>query len=346
MTTNGADSIAPGNIWNHDLSDGLAWAQYAPKLVDYSINLTSTFTPNGFGLAWALMDAPTHIGTFAAPPQPLPMPGPCPQQVPEREDWKIDHQNYEKQRAALLILRQYVIKSIPPHLLAPMEINKSLRSRSLEYIFMTLNQRFIQLKANDIQTLRMNLVKPYTNNGKIEEFTALQLSTLDELRQAGQPMSNMEATEAIKSAFNVIDFAPCWAEFLKDYGTINQQTPANLCPFIVTFVEQRLEHHRAARIALGTANSASAIPLLQNNGIVETELVANSNNAAAVAVKANKSRKANPPKQPRLPPPGFPPYWCWSCANPNSHWSHNCPTRLSGHQWKATKENPMGSAHS
>ena len=342
MTSTVSEAISPGDIWDHTLSDALAWTNFAPKIIDYAINLTSTFTINNLGLAWALMDAPTHIATFAAPPQPLPMPGPCPQQVPEREDWKIEHRNYEKQQAALLVLRQYIIKTVPRHLLAPMEVNKSLRTRNLEYIFMTLNQRFNQLKGNDIQVLKRNLVKPYSNNGKIEEFTAAQLLILEELRQAGQPMPNMEATEAIKSAFDTIDFAPCWAEFLKDYGAINQQTPANLCPFIVTFVEQRLEHHRAARIALGTANSASAIPLLQNNGIVETELVANSNNAAAAAVKATKSRKT---ASPRLPPPGFPPYWCWSCPNSNNHWSHNCPNRLPGHKWKATKEDPQQANH-
>jgi hypothetical protein len=345
MTTPNLEPIAPGNAWDHSRSDALAWSHFAPKLIDYAIDLTSTFTPNNLGLAWALMDAPTHIATFGVPPQPLAVPGPCPQQVPEREDWKIEHRNYEKQQAALLTLRQYVMKTVPQHLLAPMEVNKSLRTRSLDYIFMTLNERFSQLKIKDIQLLKQNLIKPYPENGKIGEFTANQLRILDDLTQAGQPLSNMEATEAIKSSFNTIDFAPCWAEFLKDYGAINQQTPANLCPFVVTFVEQRLEHHRAARIALGTANSASAIPLLQNNGIVETELVANSNNAAAVAIKANKPRKANPPKQPRLPPPGFPPYWCWSCPNPNNHWSHNCPNRLPGHKWKATKEDPMNSPH-
>ena len=345
MTSTDTNVISPGDIWDHRLSDALAWANAAPKLVDFAINLTTSFTTNGLGVSWALMDAATYIAQFGMPPAPLNIPGPCPQQVPEREDWKIEHRNYEKQQTALIVLRQFLIKTIPQHLLAPMEINKSLRSRSMEYIFTTLNQQFAQLSNKDIKLLKSNLVRPYSNNGKIGQFTAAQLIILEELRQAGQPMSNMEAIEAIKSAYDTIDFAPCWTEFSKDYGALALQTPANLCPFIVTFVEQRLEHHRAARIALGTANAASATPLLQNNGIVETELVANSDNAAAVAVKANKPRKPNPPKS-RLPPPGFPPYWCWSCANPNSHWSHNCPTRLSGHQWKATKENLMGSAHS
>ena len=332
--------------WQTDLSDALAWTEFKARLIDYAVDLTTSYTPDRLGVAWALFDVAAFTAYFPGQlPAPLPQPGPCPQGVPDRENWKVELKHYDTQQTALHLVRQFMLKEIPQHLLKPMEIQNSMRARSVQFIFMNLHQQFEHLKETDIKVLKSQLSKPYDNNGKIREFTSNQLHILNQLNTANQPLNNMDATAAIRQAYNIIDFSPCWTEFAKDHGALVDQTPANLCAFIVTFVEERLEHHRAARIALGTANSASAIPLLQNNGIVETELVANSNNTAAVAVKANKPRKSNPSKQPRLPPPGFPPYWCWSCANPNSHWSLNCPTRLSGHQWKATKENPMNSPH-
>ena len=330
--------------WQPEISDALAWTDFESRLIDYAIDLTGPFTPDRLGVAWALLDGATFAVYFPGQlPAPLAQPGPCPQGVPDRENWKVELKNYETQQTALHTLRQFILKEIPPHLLRPMEIESSLRTRSTEYIFMQLHNQFRHLKEIDIKVLKRNLTKPYSDDHKISQFTSQQLHILNQLNMAGQPLNNMDATEAIKSSFNIMDFSPCWTEFAKDHGALVDQTPANLCAFIVTFVEQRLEHHRAARIALGTANSASAIPLLQNNGIVETELVANSNNAAAAAVKATKSRKT---ASPRLPPPGFPPYWCWSCPNPNNHWSHNCPNRLPGHKWKATKEDPQQAKHS
>ena len=68
MTSNGADAISPGDIWNHNLSDRLAWAQYAPKLVDYAINLTSTFTPNGFWTSMGINGCANPYWNFCCTP--------------------------------------------------------------------------------------------------------------------------------------------------------------------------------------------------------------------------------------------------------------------------------------
>ena len=157
-----------------------------------------------------------------------------------------------------------MVTEIPQHLLKPMEIQNSMRTRSIQFIFMNLHQQFEHLKETDIKSLKIQLSKRYDNNGKIREFTSNQLHVLNQLNIANQPLNNMNATAAIRQAYNIVDFSPCWTEFAKDYGALVDQTPANFCAFIVTFVEQGLEHHRATCIALGTANSASAIPLLQN----------------------------------------------------------------------------------
>ena len=180
-------------------------------------------------------------------------------------------------------------KEIPQHLLKPMEIQNSIRARSVQFIFMNLHQQFEHLKEIDIKSLKTRLSKPYDNNGKFREFTSNQLYVLNQLNIAGQPLK-MDATAIIRQAYNIIDFSPCWTEFAMDHGVLAEQTPRNLCTFITTFVEERFEHHRAASLALGAANSAFATPLLPNNSIVETELSANSDNAAASAVKATKHR--------------------------------------------------------
>ena len=265
----------------------------------------------------------------------------------ERHQKKVDNQ-----RAAITHIENQVEQGYPEDIRLSIEMNFSLNHLTLKEQLQEL-KRLNPLSDYDLKWLKSSISLPFPANGNIAAFTGKQLAAIAHLERLGQPLAPIDAIEKMFIAHQHNDEdREDYRHFLINYQlkfAINERTVKNYVKEIILFVNNVLpdlrKTNRATRIALNAANSASATPLLSNKGIVETELAANSDNAAAVAVKANKPRKANPPKQPRLPPPGFPPYWCWSCPNPNNHWSHNCPNRLPGHKWKATKEDPMNSPH-
>ena len=78
--------------WNMDISDALAWKDFEARLIDYAVDLTSSYTPDRLE---ALFDGVTFTVNFPGQlPALLPQPGPCPQGVPDRENWKAELKQY------------------------------------------------------------------------------------------------------------------------------------------------------------------------------------------------------------------------------------------------------------
>jgi len=119
--------------------------------------------------------------------------------------------------------------------------------------------------------------------------------------------------------------------------SLQRRTPQNYVESIIKFVNDVLPNHRSMNEANRSANQ-----VIQNTQI--------NNATAATASNTNKVPNSQKSKT-RTPtvsitlPPEFPPFWCWSHPNANSHWSYNCKYPKEGHQRMATKENPIGSKH-
>ena len=114
--------------------------------------------------------------------------------------------------------------------------------------------------------MTLSISSPFLSGSKIETHVAVQRQAIAQLATALQPISNLEATNLMMKSFKATasmaqDFAPCFAEFLKDHGAIVEQTPANFATHIIKYVNERLRHHQdvneAHRATLRVAKSAA-----------------------------------------------------------------------------------------
>ena len=342
MTTTTPILLPPQN-WDQSLSPGLGWQDYRPRFFDHAVRRNKARSNNGLGMSYTLLNPEKHVLHFGVAPEPLIDPGDAPNEPNfSIEDWKLKKTNYINQEEHSEMLKEILIQQVPEYLLKPMKVNNSLTTRSVQYIIEQLDEQFGKLRESDIEQLKANLIKIYPDDGKIRQFTSNQLEILQQLENAGQPLANMDANKAIKSAYDAIDFAPCWIKFITDFQEFPQQTPQNLCTTINSFVEKHLQIHRATRIALKEANRVA-------NQVIQTAEI----NDVAVINKSTVSKQPKPKTQLTTPivthrtqpPQGFPEFWCWSHKNPVSHWSFNCRYPKEGHQRLSTKENPMNSPH-
>jgi hypothetical protein len=132
----------------------------------------------------------------------------------------------------------------------------------------------------------------------IRPFVADQVRFLGYLTSSGQGLSNLDAVHLLKSAFtstkaDKADFGPALAEYLKDHGGIASQTPANWCDFIITFVENRLEHHAETNSAARRGNANSAVE--DDMPTVETIARPLADEIRAFIVQQNKPKE--PPRR-------------------------------------------------
>ena len=251
--------------------------------------------------------------------------------------------------------------SYPDRIRDMMLVNFSLRHMTLEQqlTFLTAN---LPLTQEDLRAMTLSISAPYLSGIKIETHVANQRQAIAHLATALQPISNLEATTLMMKSFNAItamaqDFAPCFAEFLKDHGAIVQQTPANFSAHVIKYVNERLVHHHsvkeAQRATIRVAKAATETPH-QLTSAEQMELV-----ALRAEKAAGNTKPAGKPKQPAVPASavapraprqlaiGAPPFYCWSHGNDftgtDPHYSHeNCKKKKTGHQKSATFANQMG----
>ena len=97
--------------------------------------------------------------------------------------------------------RADLLDFVPKRLLAPMLGNRSMRSRTTEFIYTTLTVRLGTLAKEDLDYLLREINKPCPPGTSPEEFLANWQATLGELKQAGQPISQLMATDILQKCF-------------------------------------------------------------------------------------------------------------------------------------------------
>ena len=82
--------------------------------------------------------------------------------------------------------------------LAPMLVNRSMRLRTTKFIDTTLTVRLGTLAKEDLDYLLREINEPCPLGTSPEEFLANWQATLGDLDQAGQPLSQLMATDILQ----------------------------------------------------------------------------------------------------------------------------------------------------
>jgi hypothetical protein len=186
-----------------------------------------------------------------------------------------------------------------------------------------------------------------------------QLSNLQHLTDAGQGLSNLDATKLMKSAYlstNVdqADFGHALSEFLQVHGGLGDQLPENWGAFITSFVDERLTHHAEANAARRRGQAfAAAIGgpeyAMDAEDAAQYEKEHAKDYAAFVAFKNAAKAKASPPTSNWVAPSGPPrandPLYCWShgcIGHASGGDTKKCLNPKPGHKYEAVYRNQMG----
>ncbi len=91
------------------------------------------------------------------------------------------------EKAGSNLLRTTILDVLSDRVVAPMKVNKSLRTRRTQYIMMALYER--TLLKQDLDSLMAQLKKKFPADLAPDAFIADWQASLDDLAQAGQPIS-------------------------------------------------------------------------------------------------------------------------------------------------------------
>ena len=97
----------------------------------------------------------------------------------------------------------------------------------------TLCERHGTLTKQDLDSLMAQLKKKCPADLAPNAFIADWQASLDDLAQAGQPISQIMATEILQDCFGP-EYVDCWP-FVRDYPQVIDRTVDRLCAAIITF---------------------------------------------------------------------------------------------------------------
>ena len=264
-------------VWPLGVPDAIAKIQYKEKAIDYAVAIGRALGPHG--LAHRLITAAEHQLRFGVAPAPIEDPGPYqPGDAVAVANHKRNLDIYDLQLKLDPLLEVAVEAAWPTHFRDMMVVDHSLRHLTLaqQFTFMDAN---LSLTQEDLRIITCSISAPYVAGQKIETHVANQLQAIRHLASAQQPLSNIEATKLMTKAYTATsvsmqDFAPCLAEFLKDHGSIAEQTPANFGNHVTKYVNERLAHHQTANELSRASQRAAHAVVLANAEAAHAELLA------------------------------------------------------------------------
>ena len=117
-----------------------------------------------------------------------------------------------------------------------MKINRSLRDRTLEYMFLDIQARFGIATKEDIDAYLVLLSEAYSHPEDIAAFLAKKRTCLADLALAGQPIAPAMAIDKVMACFTVPDMSPCFTKFVLDYPVVATRTVPLLSAAIAAYV--------------------------------------------------------------------------------------------------------------
>ena len=230
-----------------------------------------------------------------------------------------------------------------------MRVNRSIRTRTTEFICTQLHVELGTLTASDIEA---KLKEPYQF---IPCFLAEWTANLNDLARAGQPIADFAATTLLKGCFDGIrEFTKCWLQLFQTFPLVADRTVPRYCAAIITFARDALPLLTAhSAIGMSAVTNQSAKMEIMQQKIDKLEAQA----ALALAVRSvPPSRSVRKRGQQQVAVLDEPPLkvtirltpfanrlFCWT-HGPCQHVSTGCEgPPINERNKKATWRNQMGS---
>ena len=332
-----------------DISSKNAWAEFSPKFEDSANRRTSTTSLDGFGLAWALHSAERFQEIYGSAPRPRVHPGPAQGNAVQLAQWNVDMKDYTHQQEELIGLRDDLIRCVPAHHFKNMLVQKSMRTRSLEYMFTNLNTNLGTFTAVDIAEMQARLDITFVDGEPIEPFLATKNEIFEDYIRIGQPFSEFAKVEILKACFPA-HFEDCWVNYARNRGTILLQTSETLCVAIINHVETILPL-RATKGKLNmnvVTEQQSQIDALGRQLHEALSAISSQQHAKPQPARPRSGpagKSGQPARAPVTPATFATSPFCWS-HGPGHHTSDACEKhrQFPNHKTQATWAKQMGSS--
>ena len=226
-------------IWDVTKPDKITWLRYNAKLIDHAVHRgrKSALVVGGGASTFF-----THAGFaayFGHAPQRRAPPGPAAGAGHNLANWKETTDMYGLQEGTDDESRAEFLDFVPERLLAPMLVNRSMRLRTTEFIYTTLTVRLGTLAKEDLDYLLREINEPCPPGTSPEEFLANWQAALGDLEQAGQPISQLMATDILQKCFGP-EYTDCWRTFVRLFPLPANRTVLRLCDAITNFARDEL----------------------------------------------------------------------------------------------------------
>ena len=184
--------------------------------MDHGVLVEQASSIDGLGVAPELFTVTEFTAYFGQAPQPRPAMAPAADNAVQLCNWKILNEKTNKLDSGNIYIRNVLLNQVPEHYIAPIRINRSLRTRTTEYICTQLRLELNTLTASDITYLESKLRKLYQSGAPIPCFLAEWTANLNDLAHANQPIADFAATTLLKGCFDGIrEFTTCWLQMLR-----------------------------------------------------------------------------------------------------------------------------------
>ena len=148
----------------------MAFLRFFPELVGHAVLVEQASSADGLGVAPELFTVVDFTAYFGHAPQPRPVMAPAAGNAVQLCNWKILNEKTNKLDSGNIYIRNVLLNQVPEHYIAPMWINRSLRTRTTEYICTQLRLELNTLTASDITYLESKLREPYQSGGTYPVF--------------------------------------------------------------------------------------------------------------------------------------------------------------------------------
>ncbi len=131
-----------------------------PKIIDLSISMGKLFALDDFGLAYEVVSDAEFVILAGHAAMIRPDPGPAHGACAALTQWNKSYDMKTLEKMGSIALRRILLSAFPDRMVASMKVQRSLRTRTTQYIMMQLYERHGTLSQQDLEYLLAQLKKP------------------------------------------------------------------------------------------------------------------------------------------------------------------------------------------
>ena len=126
----------------------MALLRFWPEYVDHAVLVAQAKSSDGLGVSPELFTVAAFTAYFGQEPQPRHAMAPAAGNAVQLCNWKILNNKTNKLNAGNIYIRNVLLNQVPEHFIAPMRVNRSIRTRTTEYICTQLHVELGMLTAS------------------------------------------------------------------------------------------------------------------------------------------------------------------------------------------------------